>query len=65
MNGYLIGNLLGRLLCSYAVVRFLLLLASRLDWRLALRRSARWHGALSVLVVFAAGLLAYVVRAHT
>lgn len=60
MNGYLIGNLLGRLLFSYGLVWLVLLLLSRLNWRLAVRRSTRWYGVLTVLIVFVTGLLGYV-----
>lgn len=57
-EAYLIGNLLGRLVMSYALVWIVLLVASRLDWRLAFRRTRRWWGILIIALVFLAGVFA-------
>ncbi|ASJ71956.1 hypothetical protein [Granulosicoccus antarcticus] len=56
MSVYEIGNLAGRLLVSYMIVLFVLLLFSRLQGRQALMRSVRWYGWLITAVVFLLGL---------
>ena len=56
MNVYIIGNLLGRLFLSYSLVWIGMLVASRIDWRQAFRRTHRWYGAVSVAAMFSIGL---------
>lgn len=53
---FIAGNLLGRAAISYLIVLVIVSLVSKLDWRLALRRSVRWYGLLSVLVLTLAGI---------
>lgn len=55
MTLYLFGNLLGRLVVSYALVWLVLWLFSRRDVRVAFRKSFRWYGILAVLALFAIG----------
>jgi len=62
VSAYVIGNVVGRLLISYALVLFVVLLFSRLDWRLSLQRSVKWYGLLMTTVVFLAGLSQAVIR---
>jgi hypothetical protein len=59
---YLLGNLLGRALVSYALVWLVCWLCSRFNWRAALRRSSRWYSVLGVLVLTLGGLGAALVR---
>jgi Ca2+/Na+ antiporter len=58
MNSYTVGNLVGRLVLSYLVVWGLMLIFSRVNWRLALRRSYRWYGVTMTLLLFLGGLAA-------
>ncbi len=53
---YILGNLLGRALISYALVWLVCWLASRLNWRMAFTRSGRW---VSLLAVIALSLLGF------
>lgn len=56
MNAYVVGNMMGRLVISYAIVWAGMLLASRIDWRTAFSRTHRWYGAASVAALFSIGL---------
>lgn len=58
-----LGNLFGRALLSFALVWGACLLVSRLDWRLALARSRRWYGLLSVAVLTLLGMGSAIVSA--
>ena len=59
---FVLGNLLGRLLVSYALVWLVLFLASRFNWRLAFARSKRWYSLLAVVALGVLGMGAAVVR---
>lgn len=59
---YLIGNLLGRVLASYALVWLACLLAARGNWRGAFTQSKRWYSVLAVLLLTALGLAGSMVR---
>ena len=59
MSAYLVGNLVGRLLVSYALVWLVLwLLFSQRRWREAFRKTHRWYGLLTIAAVFLFGVLA-------
>lgn len=59
---FILGNLLGRALVSYALVWLVCWLASRLNWRIAFTRSGRWYSVLAVIVLTLLGMGAAVVR---
>ncbi|MEC5217620.1 hypothetical protein RCH09_002580 [Actimicrobium sp. GrIS 1.19] len=59
---FILGNLLGRALVSYALVWLLLWLTSRLNWRVAFARSGRWYSVLAVVLMTLLGMGAAVVR---
>jgi hypothetical protein len=59
---YLIGNLIGRGLSSYALVCLLCIMASRFNWRLGFTRSRRWYSLLAVVVLSVLGMGAAIVR---
>ena len=59
---YILGNLLGRALISYALVWLVCWLASSLNWRLAFKRSGRWVSVLAVIALTLLGIGAAVVR---
>jgi hypothetical protein len=56
MSAYLIGNLLGRLVVSYALVWLVMFLCTRLRWRNAFRHTHRWFGVLGIGVIFLLGV---------
>lgn len=59
MTAYLLGNLLGRLVLSYALIWLLLCLTfARLNWREAFRRSNHWSGLAASITTFLLGLIA-------
>ncbi|HEY0942442.1 MAG TPA: hypothetical protein VGE08_20280 [Steroidobacter sp.] len=59
MSAYLLGNLLGRLVLSYALVWLLLCLTvARLNWREAFRRTNHWSGLSASITTFLIGLIA-------
>lgn len=60
---FVLGNLIGRALVSFVLVWVVCLLASRLNWRLALLRSRRWYSVLAVVVLTLLGMGAAVSRA--
>jgi hypothetical protein len=55
MTAYIIGNLLGRLVASYLIVWLVMFAVSNFDWRIGLRKTHRWYGIVSVVVVFVLG----------
>jgi hypothetical protein len=57
MSGYLIGNVIGRLIASYLIVWVAGLFASRFDWRGAFRKTHGVWGIASVVIIFLLGLL--------
>jgi hypothetical protein len=59
---FILGNLLGRALISYALVWLLLWLISRLNWRVAFVRSGRWYSVLAVVLMTLLGMGAAMVR---
>lgn len=48
---YLLGNLIGRALVSYALIWLVCWLVSRFAWRAAFRLSARWYSVLGVIML--------------
>lgn len=60
--GYLIGNLLGRLLASYLIVWLVNLAIARGQWRAATRRTHRPLGIAAVGVVFVVGVAGFLLR---
>jgi len=57
-----IGSVLGRLLISYVLVLVVLMIVSRLRWRVGLRRSVKWYGLLLTSIVFLAGISQAIIR---
>lgn len=60
MSFYLVGNLLGRMLTSYALVLCVLWLVSRFDLKRALRRSVAWYSWVAIVVLTLLGVAARV-----
>jgi uncharacterized membrane protein len=59
MTAHLLGNLMGRLVLSYALVWLLLCLTlARLSWRDACRRANHWSGLAASITTFLIGLAA-------
>lgn len=59
MTAYLLGNLLGRLALSYALIWLvMLLMLARLNWREAFRRTNHWSGLVATTTTFLIGLIA-------
>ena len=59
MTAYLLGNLLGRFVLSYALIWLLMfLMLSRLNWRDAFRRTNHWSGLVATTTTFLFGLIA-------
>ena len=59
MSAYLIGNLLGRFVLSYALIWLIMwLMLARLNWRDAFRRANHWTGLSATTITFLLGLLA-------
>ena len=57
MTAYLIGNTLGRLILSYAIIWLALWLGlARLNWRDAFRRTHHWTGLAATTTIFFLGL---------
>ena len=48
---FIVGNLLGRALVSYAIIWAVCWVLSRFDWRAASRASLRWYSLLLVLLL--------------
>ena len=59
---YILGNLVGRALVSYAIVWVVCWLISRFKWRIAFKMSARWYSVLAVIVLTILGMGAAIVR---
>lgn len=59
---FILGNLFGRAIASYALVWAACWLSSRLNWRLAFVRSARWYNLLAVTTLTLLGVGAAIVR---
>jgi apolipoprotein N-acyltransferase len=53
---FVLGNLIGRALLSFALVWIVCLLISRLNWRRAFARSRRWYSVLSVALLTVLGM---------
>ena len=60
MSSYLLGNMAGRLLISYVIVWIAMLLVSWVDWRNSFRRTHRWYGVMSIVALYALGVIAFV-----
>lgn len=59
MTAYVLGNLLGRFVLSYALVWLAMCLTlSRLNWRGALQRTNHWSGLIATTSTFLIGLIA-------
>ena len=59
MSAFQLGNLLGRLALSYALIWLVMwLMLARLDWRDAFRRTNHWTGLTATLTTFLIGLIA-------
>jgi hypothetical protein len=59
MDAYLIGNVLGRLVMSFALVWLVMfLLFSHFNWKTAFGKSLKWYGLLSVSALFILGIVA-------
>ncbi|HEY0684426.1 MAG TPA: hypothetical protein VGD45_18970 [Steroidobacter sp.] len=59
MSAYLLGNLLGRLVLSYALIWLVMwLMLARLNWRDAFRRTHHWSGVIAITTTFLIGLIA-------
>lgn len=59
MSAYLLGNLVGRFVLSYAVIWLVMwLMLARLNWRDAFRRTNHWSGLIATTTIFLIGLIA-------
>jgi hypothetical protein len=59
MTAYLIGNIIGRLALSYAIIWLAIWLGlAKLNWRDAFRRTHDWIGLTVTTTVFLLGLVA-------
>jgi hypothetical protein len=59
MSAFLLGNLLGRFILSYALIWIVMwLMLARLDWRDAFRRTNHWTGLVAITTTFLIGLIA-------
>lgn len=59
MTAYLIGNIIGRLALSYAILWLAIWLGlARLNWRDAFRRTHHWTGLTATTTIFLLGLSA-------
>lgn len=58
MTAYVLGNLLGRFVLSYALIWFTCLTLSRLSCRGAFQRANRWSGLIATTTTFLIGLIA-------
>lgn len=61
---FVLGNLLGRALVSYALVWVICWLVSRFNWRMAFKRSGRWYSVLAVVLFTLLGMGAAVSRGN-
>lgn len=59
MTAYLIGNIVGRLVLSYAAIWLAVWLGlAKLNWRDAFRRTNHWTGLIATTTFFLLGLIA-------
>jgi hypothetical protein len=59
MTAFTLGNLLGRLALSYALIWLIAwLMLARLNWREAFRRTNHWSGLVATIITFLIGLIA-------
>jgi hypothetical protein len=59
MTAYLIGNAIGRLVLSYAIIWIAIWLGlAKLSWRDAFRRTNHWTGLAAATTIFLLGLIA-------
>jgi hypothetical protein len=59
MTAYLIGNIIGRLTLSYAIIWLAIWLGlAKLNWRDAFRRTHHWTGLAATTMAFLLGLIA-------
>jgi len=64
MDGYIIGNIIGRLLMSYIIVWVVIFFVfSKLDWKTAFKKSIRWPGILATAILFLLGIAGAVSKA--
>jgi hypothetical protein len=59
---FVLGNLLGRAIVSFALVWLIWLTVSRLNWRLAWQRSRSWYSLLAVVALSLLGLGSAIVQ---
>ena len=60
MTAYLLGNLIGRFVLSYALIWLVMfLMLSRLNWRDAFKRTHHWGGLVAMTTTFLIGLIAH------
>ncbi|GFE78308.1 hypothetical protein GCM10011487_03080 [Steroidobacter agaridevorans] len=60
MTAYLLGNLIGRFVLSYALIWLVMfLMLSRLNWRDAFKRTNHWTGLIATTTTFLVGLIAH------
>lgn len=62
MTLYLVGNFFGRLAVSYGLVWLAMLLIAKLDWRQAFKKTHRWYGLASVVIVLLLGIASAVLK---
>jgi formate/nitrite transporter FocA (FNT family) len=59
MTAYLLGNVIGRLILTYAIIWLAIWLGlAKLDWRDAFRRTNHWTGLTATTTAFLLGLIA-------
>lgn len=59
MSVYLLGNLIGRFVLSYAVIWLIMwLMLAKLRWRDAFTRTNHWSGLVATTTIFLIGLIA-------
>ena len=58
MTAYLLGNLFGRFILSYALIWLVMwLMLARLNWRDAFRRANHWTGLVATTTTFLIGMI--------
>lgn len=59
ITAYLLGNTIGRLALSYAIIWIAIWLGlAKLSWRHAFRRTNHWTGLTATITIFLLGLIA-------
>ena len=59
MSIYILGNLIGRFVLSYALIWLIMwLMLAKLSWRDAFRRTNHWSGLVAATTIFFVGLIA-------